>query len=100
MALPYGRRRARFESIMKGVERRVTLDDSLTYECVGVSWYGEGAFVRERLMGANISRNGQLIIRAGEVVYNKLFAWKGAFAIADESVDGRIVSDKFPTYEL
>jgi type I restriction enzyme S subunit len=47
----------------------------------------------------NIARKQQWIIRAGDVVYNKLFAWKGAFAIADDSVDGCIVSDKFPTYE-
>src|SRR5439155_20952731 len=33
-------------------------------------------------------------------VYNKLFAWKGAFAIADELVAGHIVSDKFPTYTI
>lgn len=47
-----------------------------------------------------ISRKQQWIIKSGDVVYNKLFAWKGAFAVADGTVDGCVVSDKFPTYEM
>lgn len=90
---------ASFSDVFRRAERKVTIDDSASYNCVGVRWYGNGAFVRENLLGMNIARKQQWIIRAGDVVYNKLFAWKGAFAIADDSVDGCIVSDKFPTYE-
>jgi type I restriction enzyme S subunit len=53
-----------------------------------------------RLLGADIARKQQWIIRTGDVVYNKLFAWKGSFAIAGAIVDGHIVSDKFPTYAV
>jgi type I restriction enzyme, S subunit len=89
---------ARFDQIFKRIERKFVLDDSAAYKCVGVRWYGLGAFVREHLLGAEISRKQQWLIRSGDIVYNKLFAWKGAFAIADHSIDGCIVSDKFPTY--
>lgn len=91
-------RNARFDEIFERVDRKFLLDDSEHYRCVGVRWYGMGVFVRERLLGAEISRKQQWIIQSGDIVYNKLFAWKGAFAIADQSVDGCIVSDKFPTY--
>ena len=97
--LPQGWHFARFDEILKRVERKVILDDSTFYDCVGVRWYGLGVFVREKLLGMDITRKQQWIIKAGDIVYNKLFAWKGAFAIADGSVDGCIVSDKFPTYE-
>jgi type I restriction enzyme, S subunit len=100
MGLPSSWRSARFDEILRRIERRVTLDDGALYSCVGVRWYGLGAFERETLLGMNIARKQQWIIRAGDVVYNKLFAWKGSFAIADKSIDGQIVSDKFPTYEL
>jgi type I restriction enzyme, S subunit len=93
-----GWRTVRFDQILKRVERKVTLDDVATYDCAGVRWYGLGAFNRETLLGMQIKRKQQWILRAGDIVYNKLFAWKGAFAIADETVDGCIVSDKFPTY--
>jgi len=90
---------ARFDKILRRVERKFLLDDSTTYKCVGVRWYGNGAFVRESLLGMDIARKQQWTIRKGDVVYNKLFAWKGAFAVADDAVDGCIVSDKFPTYQ-
>jgi type I restriction enzyme, S subunit len=97
-ALPKGWHLARFDEIFHRIERKIVIDDSSHYDCVGVRWYGIGAFVRERLSGMNIARKQQWIIKSGDIVYNKLFAWKNAFAIADISVDGCIVSDKFPTY--
>jgi type I restriction enzyme, S subunit len=97
--LPTGWRIARFDEVLAKTDRKIVLDNLATYNCVGVRWYGMGTFVRGRLLGLNISRKQQWIIKNGDVVYNKLFAWKGAFAIADPSVDGCIVSDKFPTYQ-
>lgn len=90
----------RFDEILERVERRFVIDDAATYKCVGVRWYGQGAFVRQQLVGADIIRKDQWRIEPRDVVYNKLFAWKGAFAVADGTVLGCIVSDKFPTYRL
>lgn len=98
--VPEGWRLRRFSEFLRRVERKITVDDSIEYNCVGVRWYGMGTFVRERLSGMQITRKQQWVIREGDVVYNKLFAWKGAFATADHAVDGCIVSDKFPTYEI
>jgi type I restriction enzyme S subunit len=98
--MPREWRLARFDEFLRRVDRKFILDDSGTFKCIGVRWYGMGAFVREVQLGASISRKQQWIIKQGDVVYNKLFAWKGAFAIADQAVDGCIVSDKFPTYEI
>jgi type I restriction enzyme, S subunit len=78
----------------------VTIDDANEYATVGVRWYGKGAFVRERLLGADIAAKQQSTLKAGDVVYNKLFAWKGSFAVADDAVDGHLVSGEFPIYEL
>jgi len=97
--LPMGWRRARFDEFLSRIERKIIIDNSVEYDCVGVRWYGLGAFVREHQPGMDIARKQQWVIKAGDIVYNKLFAWKGSFAIADASVDGCIVSDKFPTYE-
>ncbi len=89
---------AAFSEVMERVDRRFVLQDDREYACVGVRWWGMGAFVRERKSGVDIRRKQQWELRVGDVVYNKLFAWKGAFAIADATVDGCTVSDKFPTY--
>jgi type I restriction enzyme S subunit len=98
--LPEGWHRVRFDRFLNRLERKLFLDDVQTYNCAGVRWYGMGAFLREQLTGSEIKRKQQWMLKAGDVVYNKLFAWKGSFAVADTSVDGCIVSDKFPTYEI
>lgn len=89
-----------FDKILRRVERKITLDDTADYQCVGLRLYGRGAFIRETKAGASIKRKQQWILKAGDVVYNKLFAWKGTFAIANASVNDCIASDKFPTYTL
>lgn len=98
--MPGGWPIAQFGDVLRRIERKVTIDDAEEYATVGVRWYGKGAFVRERLLGAYIAAKKQAVIKAGDVVYNKLFAWKGSFAIADDAVDGHLVSGEFPTYEL
>jgi type I restriction enzyme, S subunit len=98
--LPDGWETVRFDEILRRIDRQFIIDDATEYSRVGVRWYGNGTFIRDHAIGGDISRKQQWILRAGDVVYNKLFAWKGAFAIADEAVDGHLVSDKFPTYEL
>ena len=89
-----------FDKILCRVDRRIVLSEAAEYQCVGLKLYGKGAFIRECKVGAAIKRKQQWIVKRGDVIYNKLFAWKGSFAIADEAVDGCIVSDKFPTYSI
>lgn len=98
--LPDGWRLFRFGEIFTRIDRKFIINDTQIYKCIGLHWYGNGAFVREQLLGADITRKQQWVIRSGDIVYNKLFAWKNAFAVADDSVDSCIVSDKFPTYRI
>jgi type I restriction enzyme S subunit len=44
-----------------------------------------------------IAKKSHFVIRAGDVIYNKLFSWKGTFGIVPPELDGMFVSDKFPT---
>jgi type I restriction enzyme, S subunit len=67
---------------------------------VGMRWYGEGPFHRELKAALTIGKKSHFVIRSGDVMYNKLFAWKGAFGIVPEALDKMFVSDKFPTYVM
>lgn len=89
-----------FDKILTKIDRKFTIDDIEEYSCVGLRLYGKGAFVREIKAGIEIKRKQQWLLKSGDVLYNKLFAWKGTFAIASSEMDGCIVSDKFPTYKL
>jgi len=67
---------------------------------IGMRLYGEGPFHRELKHAMKIRKKSHFVVRAGDVIYNKLFAWKGTFGIITPKLDGMFVSDKFPTYEL
>jgi type I restriction enzyme S subunit len=47
-----------------------------------------------------IEKKSHFVIKSGDIIYNKLFAWKGTFGVVPRELDGMFVSDKFPTYSL
>lgn len=89
-----------FGEIMRPSLRPHTLGPEQDANLLGMRWYGGGPFHRELKPAMSIAKKTHFIVRAGDVIYNKLFAWKGTFGIVPEHLDGMFVSDKFPTYEL
>ncbi len=92
--------RISFRELVRPNSRPYTLGDDQDANLVGMRWYGEGPFHRELKPALQIAKKSHFVIRAGDVIYNKLFAWKGSFGIVPPELDGMYVSDKFPTYEL
>jgi len=78
---------------------RTRLDDNTSYGLVGVRLWGKGAFFREEKLGKNIKAAHLHEIRAGWLIYSRLFARRGAFAIVDQTLDGCFVSNEFRTFE-
>lgn len=92
--------RVPFREIMRPNQRPYLLAPDEDANLVGMRLYGEGPFHRELKPAMSIVKKSHFLIREGDVIYNKLFAWKGAFGIVPSELDGMYVSDKFPTYEL
>lgn len=90
----------RLGELIKRVERPEAVDPERTYSLLGVRWYGEGLFVRERKDGRDVSASRVYRLSAGDFVYNRLFAWKGSFALASVEFDGCHVSNEFPTFAV
>ncbi|MCT1886908.1 restriction endonuclease subunit S [Dietzia cinnamea] len=65
----------------------------------GVRWYGAGLFVREERPGSEVI--GKCFpLKPGALVYNRLFAWKQAFAVVGEEYAGVVVSNEFPQFDV
>ena len=82
------------------VRREESVDPSMEYRLLGVRWYGEGLFVREQKMGHEVAAAKLYRVKRGDFVYNRLFAWKGSFAVVDLGLDDSHVSGEFPTFEV
>lgn len=68
------------------------------YNLLGCSLGGRGLFLRETKLGQEISAKGLNKVSAGNFIYSRLFAWKGAFGVVPKEFEGYYVSNEFPTY--
>jgi Type I restriction modification DNA specificity domain len=90
----------RFSEFLASNKRPYTLGPAEDANLVGMRLYGAGPFHRELKPAGKILKKTHFVIKTGDVIYNKLFAWKGTFGLVPAELDGMFVSDKFPTYEL
>lgn len=93
-------RRYEFGDFLRPNSRPYQLGPEEDANLLGVRWYGEGPFHRELKPATKIAKKSHFVVRDGDVIYNKLFAWKGSIGMIPPDLDGMFVSDKFPTYEL
>ena len=90
----------KFREFLRPNSRPYLLGAEEDANLVGMRLYGGGPFHRELKPAMRIAKKSHFVIKSGDVIFNKLFAWKGTFGIVPPELDGMFVSDKFPTYEL
>lgn len=71
-----------------------------SYPMVGVRRAGRGAFASEVIAGEATKYRFLNKVHAGDLIYPKLGAWTGAFAIVPRELGGRWASPEFVTYEI
>lgn len=70
------------------------------YRQLGVRLWGEGAYEREMIDGANTKYAHFNRIEADDLVVNKIWARNGSVAVATAEQAGTFVSTEFPTFQL
>jgi type I restriction enzyme S subunit len=90
----------KFGDVLEPVSRPVRVEPDKVYRNLGVQWYAKGLFVREEKPGYDIKAKELYRVEVGDLVYNRLFAWKGSFAIAEEDTAGGFVSGEFPCFHV
>lgn len=80
------------------VRRAVTeIDPAASYPELGVRSFGRGTFHKPALPGIEVGAKRIFRIESGDLVFNNVFAWEGAVAIAQSEDDGRVGSHRFIT---
>lgn len=98
--LPPGWRRVRLGEVLEQVNRFEPVEPDREYKLLGVKWYAEGVFERERKLGKAIAAKQLNRVETGDFVYNRLFAWKGSFAVVGDGHAGGYVSGEFPIFRV
>lgn len=85
--------------VLRLVERTVQVEPGTAYRTIGVKWWGEGAYERETIDGADTAAKTLSIVREGDLIINKIWVRHGSVAVATRAVDGCAASGEFPTFD-
>jgi type I restriction enzyme S subunit len=85
-------------NVLQLQRRWVKVDPMATYEEIGVRCFGNGIFHKAPIDGSTLGNKRVLRIEPGDLVFNNVFAWEGAVAVASDAEAGKIGSHRFVTY--
>ena len=80
------------------VRRAVKTKPNGRYEEMGIRSFGKGTFQKPVLTGKQIGNKRIYTIHEGDLVFNNVFAWEKAIAVAKAEDHGRVGSHRFITY--
>jgi len=100
VSAPKGWEKISLGSVLAQVDRRERVVGTQAYKLLGVRLAGQGPFLREEKTGQNIQASYLSKVCAGDLIYSRLFAWRGAFGVIPLELDGAFVSNEFPTFRV
>ena len=80
------------------VRRAVKTKSDEHYREMGIRSFGKGTFRKPALTGRQIGNKRIYSIHKGDLVFNNVFAWERAIAVAKTEDHGRVGSHRFITY--
>jgi type I restriction enzyme, S subunit len=80
------------------VRRAIKTKPDEEYEEMGIRSFGRGTFKKPVLSGKQIGNKRIYRIYKGDLVFNNVFAWEKAIAVAKPEDHGRVGSHRFITY--
>lgn len=84
--------------LLTPVSREVSLVPDNAYDSIGVRWYAAGVFVKPQQLGSAIAAKTLFRVEPADVIYSRLFAWKGSFGVVTAAQAGCVASNEFPTF--
>ncbi|MBZ0220883.1 MAG: restriction endonuclease subunit S [Candidatus Methylomirabilis sp.] len=71
-----------------------------TYKEVTVKLWGKGVVQRREVVGAEIAATRRMLVRTNQVILSRIDARNGAAGIIPGELDGAVVSNDFPVFNL
>lgn len=86
--------------VLKKSEESVSIDPNALYREVTIKLWGKGVVLRREASGTEISASRRAIVRQGQFILSRIDARNGAFGLVPEMLDGAVVSNDFPAFDL
>lgn len=76
-----------------------SLEPAVEYAGIGTRMWGEGAYIHERRLGKDFNAE-RYAVAPGQLVYNEVWAHKGAIAVVGSVPDHSVVSRHFHVFDV
>lgn len=86
--------------VLRKSKEWTTIESDKTYREVTVRMWGKGVVQRRETSGGEIAAPRRAVVRQGQFILSRIDARNGAFGLIPESLDGAVVSNDFPTFNL
>lgn len=78
----------------------IALSPDASYKQITAKLWGKGLTLRGEVMGAEIAASHQNRVREGQFVISRIDARHGAFGVVPQELDGAVVSNDFPVFDV
>ncbi len=92
--------RVKLGEVLRRSDELVNLDPETEYKEVTVRLWGRGVVERGRVLGAASGSARRFVARTDQLILSRIDARNGALGLVPRSLDGAIVSNDFPLFEL
>jgi type I restriction enzyme M protein len=87
-------------SFLFPVKQEAPVRPDSRYKQVTVRLYGKGVVLRKEELGRNIKTRPQFLVSTGQLIMSRIDARNGAFGVVPSELDGAIVTQDFPLFEV
>jgi type I restriction enzyme S subunit len=88
----------RLDRLITEVQHPVAVEPHREYVEIGVRSHGRGIFHKDPILGRDLDEKKVYWIEPGTLVFNIVFAWERAVAVAGTAEEGLIGSHRFPMF--
>ena len=85
---------------LKRVRQEASVKPDQVYKQITVRLYGKGVVLRQILPGRDIHTRPQFVARVDQLIMSRIDARNGAFGLIPKELDGALVSQDFPLFEI
>jgi len=95
-----GWEQVRLGDVLERSQETMNLEPDTIYREVTVKWWGKGAVVRREVSGSGIAGSSRFVARSGQFIVSRIDARQGAADIIPSNLEGAIVTNDFPLFNL
>lgn len=86
--------------VLRRSEETIELQPQAEYREITVRLWGKGVVLRGIVTGADVAASRRMVARRGQFILSRIDSRNGALGIVPDELDGAIVSNDFPVFNL